>query len=146
MLEIMKDSRTGSFGVVAFGILVLMQYSLLLDMPKENLPWALLVMPVVGRLMMTGAISLFPYARPDGMGKAFGKYATSKIIFYCDLYPASACNFRWLVQSGSSGSRLCFLYLFGRYVTKLLGGLTGDVYGAVCTLTELLTLAVYLFV
>ena len=39
-----------------------------------------------------------------------------------------------------------FLYLFGRYVTKLLGGLTGDVYGAVCTLTELFTLAVYLFV
>ncbi|MDY4485677.1 MAG: adenosylcobinamide-GDP ribazoletransferase [Anaerovibrio sp.] len=147
MLEIMKDSRTGSFGVVAFGILVLMQYSLLLDMPKENLPWALLVMPVVGRLMMTGAISLFPYARPDGMGKAFGKYATSKNYIFIVIYTLLllAILDGWFSLAAVAAGYV-FLYLFGRYVTKLLGGLTGDVYGAVCTLTELLTLAVYLFV
>lgn len=147
MLEIMKDSRTGSFGVVAFGILLLMQYSLLLDMPKENLPWALLVMPVVGRLMMTGAISLFPYARPDGMGKAFGKYATSKNYIFIVIYTLLllAILDGWFSMAAVAAGYV-FLYLFGRYVTKLLGGLTGDVYGAVCTLTELLTLAVYLFV
>ena len=87
MLEIMKDSRTGSFGVVAFGILLLMQYTLLL------------------LAILDGWFSLAAVA-----------------------------------------AGYVFLYLFGRYVTKLLGGLTGDVYGAVCTLTELLTLAVYLFV
>ena len=147
MLEIMKDSRTGSFGVVAFGLLVLMQYSLLLDMPKENLPWALLVTPVVGRLMMTGAISLFPYARPDGMGKAFGKYATSKNYIFIVIYTLLllAILDGWFSLAAVAAGYV-FLYLFGRYVTKLLGGLTGDVYGAVCTLTELLTLAVYLFV
>ena len=139
MLEIMKDSRTGSFGVVAFGILLLMQYSLLLDMPKENLTWALLVMPVVGRLMMTGAISLFPYARPDGMGKAFGKYATSKNYIFIVIYTLLllAILDGWFSLAAVAAGYV-FLYLFGRYVTKLLGGLTGDVYGAVCTLTELL--------
>lgn len=147
MLEIMKDSRTGSFGVVAFGILLLLQYSLLLDMPRENLPWALLVMPIAGRLMMTGAISLFPYARPDGMGKAFGKYATPKgfayIVAYTLILLAAIDGWHSLAALAAGG---IFLRLFGCYVTKLLGGLTGDVYGAVCTLTEVLTLAVYLFV
>lgn len=124
-----------------------MQYSLLLDMPKENLPWALLVMPVVGRLMMTGAISLFPYARPDGMGKAFGKYATPKNYIFIVIYTLLllAILDGWFSLAAVAAGYV-FLYLFGRYVTRLLGGLTGDVYGAVCTLTELLTLAVYLFV
>lgn len=147
MLEIMKDSRTGSFGVVAFGILLLLQYSLLLDMPRDNLPWALLVMPIAGRLMMTGAISLFPYARPDGMGKAFGKYATPKSFIYIVIYTLLllAAIDGWHSMAAIAAGAV-FLWLFGRYVVKLLGGLTGDVYGAVCTLTEVLTLAVYLFV
>lgn len=147
MLEIMKDSRTGSFGVVAFGVLLLLQYSLILDMPKESLPWALLVMPIVGRLMMTGAISLFPYARPDGMGKAFGKYAAPKNYVYIASYTLLLLLVLdgWLGLAAAAAGYI-FLRLFGRYVTHLLGGLTGDVYGAVCTLTELLTLAVYVFI
>lgn len=32
MLEIMKDSRTGSFGVVAFGVCLLLDWSLMLDL------------------------------------------------------------------------------------------------------------------
>lgn len=145
MLEIMKDSRTGSFGVVAFGILLLMQYSLLLDMPQENLPWALLVMPIIGRLMMTGAISLFPYARPDGMGKAFGKYANKKNYVYIVAYTLLILLLidGWYSLAAVTAGYI-FVCLFGRHVTKLLGGLTGDVYGAICTLTEVLTLIVYL--
>ena len=68
MLEIMKDSRTGSFGVVAFVLLMLIQWSALMDIGYQELPVAVFVMPIIGRLMMSTAITLFPYARPDGMG------------------------------------------------------------------------------
>ncbi|MCI7477856.1 MAG: adenosylcobinamide-GDP ribazoletransferase, partial [Selenomonadales bacterium] len=33
-----------------------------------------------------------------------------------------------------------FTLYFSRYVTRLLGGLTGDVYGAVCVLSETMVL------
>lgn len=145
MLEIMKDSRTGSFAVTAFGILLLLQYAVLLDMPVEALPAAMLVMPVAGRLMMTAGISLFHYARPEGMGKAFGRYASRKSFFWIFMYTAAILaltGWQALLSVGAAG---LFTWWFGRYVTGLLGGLTGDVYGAICTLSELIVLMVYLF-
>lgn len=145
MLEIMKDSRTGSFAVAAFGILLLLQYAMLLDMPAAALPTAMLVMPVVGRLMMTVGISLFPYARPEGMGKAFGRYASRRSCFLILLYTAAILalsGWQALLAAGAAG---VFTLWFGRYATGLLGGLTGDVYGAICTISELIVLIVYLF-
>ena len=46
MLEIMKDSCVGSNAVVAFLALMLAEYSILLDMPKEALPTVLFAMQV----------------------------------------------------------------------------------------------------
>ena len=86
MLEIMKDSRTGSFGVVAFVLLMLIQWSALMDIGYQELPVAVFVMPIIGRLMMSTAITLFPYARPDGMGKAFAQYASRKVLALMWLY------------------------------------------------------------
>ena len=37
-----------------------------------------------------------------------------------------------------------FAFWCGGYVTRLLGGLTGDVYGTLCTVSELIVLLVYL--
>lgn len=145
MLEIMKDSCTGSFAVTAFGILLLLQYAVLLDMPAAALPTAMLVMPVIGRLMMTAGISLFPYARPEGMGKAFGRYAGRRSCVLIFVYTAAILalsGWQALLAAGAAG---VFTLWFGRYVTGLLGGLTGDVYGAICTISELIVLIVYLF-
>ena len=70
MLEIMKDSRAGSFGVVAMILLLLGNYAALLDMPAEWLTSAMVVMPVIGRLMMAGVVSCCKYARPEGIGNS----------------------------------------------------------------------------
>lgn len=144
MLEIMKDSCSGSFGVVAFGVLLLLQYGTILDLPVQRLVEAVLLMPVIGRLMMVAAISLYPYARPEGMGKAFAAYANGKsfrfIFAYtlCLIVPFGWQGFWALMAAG------IFTHCFAKHVVKLLGGLTGDVYGAICTLTELIVLVAYL--
>lgn len=144
MLEIMKDSCTGSFAVVSFGILLLLQYTVLLDMPVEAVSLAMLAMPVVGRLMMVIGISLFPYARPEGMGKAFGRYADRKSCLLVTSYTLvilAAIGWQALAAVFAAALFTCWC---GRYVTRLLGGLTGDVYGALCTVSELIVLIVYL--
>jgi adenosylcobinamide-GDP ribazoletransferase len=144
MLEIMKDSRTGSMGVAAFVCVAAIDWSLLLDMDSRWLVPALFVMPVLGRLMMAAAVTFFPYARPEGMGRAFAAYATPK-VFWAEL-----CYALLLVLPGGKLSVLAvlvcmaFTSVLARYAVAKLGGLTGDVYGAIEKLNETVVLLVFL--
>ena len=144
MLEIMKDSCTGSNAVFCFVVLMFLEFSILLDMPKGVMAAALFVMPVIARLMMVAGITLFPYARPDGLGKAFAQYAGRSALTF-----AAICTLVLTVPLGRlawASLAVCaaFTTFFGNYVEKRLGGLTGDVYGAITTLNEGLVLLTFL--
>lgn len=144
MLEIMKDSRVGANGVVAFVILILLKWSLLLDLLPAAPLAALFVMPVLGRFAMVIAITRFPYARPEGIGKAFAALAGRKA-----LYIAAALTVVCVVPWGPAARAALavaavFAVAAGRYVCARLGGLTGDIYGAVTELTEVLVLAIFI--
>lgn len=167
MLEIMKDSRVGANGVFAFVLLMIFNWSVLLDLLQSA--WlfpALFVMPIVSRLMMVVAISAFPYARPVGMGKAFKDGGTKSVLygafFYTlilVLFPGVAADFFGIIPLDAGGlsswllstttvifAALLFTIFFASYVTRHLGGLTGDVYGAITTLTETLVPLLFLVV
>ena len=80
----MKDSRAGAFGVVALVTVAALEISTLEELAKNFtmlLFFAVYAAPIIGRLAMVLAISIFPYARPEGLGKAFSKYATPKTFF-----------------------------------------------------------------
>lgn len=144
MLEIMKDSRVGANGVMAFGALLLLKWTLFLDMPGDSLLIALTVMPVIGRLAMVIGITCFPYARPEGMGKAFAQYANKQA-----LYIAAGCTLAVIAVMGQVAAYAALVaiglaILFAKYITNILGGLTGDVYGAMTELTELCVLFLFL--
>ncbi|MBF1714871.1 MAG: adenosylcobinamide-GDP ribazoletransferase, partial [Selenomonas sp.] len=79
-LEIMKDSRAGAFGVVSFVMLMFVQFALISDMHPLLFVPALFVMPIIGRLAMVLAIALFPYARPEGVGKTFADMADRRTV------------------------------------------------------------------
>ena len=165
MLEIMKDSRVGANGVFAFVLLMIFDWSILLDLLQSA--WlfpALFVMPIVSRLMMVVAISAFPYARPVGMGKAFKDGGTKSVLYGAFFYtlilvffPGVAACFFGIIPLDAVGlsswlfsmtavilAALLFTIFFASYVTRHLGGLTGDVYGAITTLTETLVLLSFL--
>ncbi len=144
MLEIMKDSRVGSNGVFAFGVLLLFDWAMLLDMEPARLMAALFVMPIVARLMMMLVITLFPYARPQGMGKAFAACATKKVLCFAFFYTLVLIFPAGWLGGLSLLTALCFTIYFARYVTRLLGGVTGDVYGATATLSEAVVLFTFL--
>ena len=145
MLEIMKDSRVGANGVMAFVLLILLKWSLLSELSSFVLPSALLIMPLLGRFSMVIGITVFPYARPDGMGKAFAQHAGKYT-----LYIATLLTLLILVPLGKQAIVSfvivsIFTMLFARFVTQVLGGLTGDVYGAMSELGEIIVLFVFLF-
>lgn len=143
MLEIMKDSRVGANGVTAFALFILLKWSLLLDMPVAKLPDVLFLMPVIGRLVMVIGITSFPYARQDGMGKAFAQYAGKTALLVAGIY-----TFALVSVFGMTALLLCLAAVgaglgIAGYISRKLGGLTGDAYGAITELTELVVLFLY---
>ena len=144
MLEIMKDSRVGANGVMAFAALMLMEWSVLLDMRPEILPLAMFITPVISRFMVVMAITRFPYARPQGMGRSFALYAGKHAFAFAGIWTVLLLlpwGVRVLPAFLAAGG---FSLWFNRYVTKTLGGVTGDTYGALASLSELVVLAALL--
>ena len=142
-LEIMKDSRVGSFGVVAFVLLMFLQFALLLDMSPPLLVSVFFVMPIIGRMAMVLAVSCFPYARADGMGKTFADMANRRTVAIAAVTTSVLVIPIGLLATLALVLGVVFTLLFCRWVTAILGGVTGDVYGAATVLTETIVLAVF---
>lgn len=143
-LEIMKDSRVGSFGVLALVALMMIDWTVLRDIKLVLIMTALFIMPVIGRMAMVMVIAFFPYARKEGMGKAFADMADKETVAI-----AGITTILFVVPWGQAAiaalaAGLGFAWLLGAWLTSKLGGLTGDTYGAIETLTETMVLVVFL--
>jgi adenosylcobinamide-GDP ribazoletransferase len=143
-LAIMKDSRLGTFGGIAVASALLMKVSLLAGTERTAALQALFLAPVLGRWAILFAMRFFPSARPGGMGDLFRKGCTNRC-----LYTGTAAAVLLAAASGGmTGIMLLplvplFALLFSRWLASLLGGLTGDSYGAVCELSEILSLCLF---
>jgi len=142
-LEIMKDPQAGSWAVIGL-ILLLLGKWLFLQQVTPSLWWML---PVIGRLSMVLAVGLFPYARASGLGayfrtgfgvaQVFIAAMTTLILIVMGAIWIDPLAFALLVVPPLT------VYIGGRFAAKRLGGgITGDVYGGLCELTELLGLIV----
>lgn len=144
-LEIMRDSRVGAMGVGAGLLLVLVKLSLLAAVPGPVRLRTLVLAPALGRWAMLPAMASFPYARDaPGLGGTFARKAGGRALAIATTLTAAAC-----VALG--GGRGCGAFL-GCAVTSLclgwrassaLGGLTGDVYGALAEVGEAVALAFF---
>lgn len=147
-LEVMKDPRLGSFGAAGLILLLLVKLAALTEVlaaaaggpAAPRLP--LLLAPVLGRWAVVIAAAAFPLARRDGMGASFRRGLGRRELILATLTTAAICailGWRGPVLWAAAG-----LALFGlaRLATTRLGGLTGDVYGAIVELTETVVLVV----
>ena len=146
MLEIMKDSCVGANGVTAFVFLVLIKWSALQTMSPKLLLASLWAMPIAGKMAMTAAITLFPYARPDGIGKAFAAYAGKKTLLIAFLSGLALLALGGWQPVVAALAALFISLFFARWAARQLGGLTGDIYGACSEIAEaFLLLAMLVF-
>ena len=185
-LEIMKDSRIGSFGVVAFVFVTLLKWQLLTAIPTaEFIPMALIMMPLMSRWSLVLSIRSYPYAREQGMGAAFANLAPKHVITYNTLSPFfmpivilligvilytllygvysifSIADVGYVVGLGVlvyatlgifqiNIVSMIITYIINRilnhYIVKQLGGTTGDTYGFVVEVTEVLLLLIYIII
>lgn len=145
-LEIMRDSRVGSMGVIAGVLNVMLRYTILIELPGAILPVLLITQAVTGRWVMSMALHFFPYARKEGgLGQGF---AEKKKIIYVTLSSLFAILITLLI-SGAAGILIALIvgslsFLIAGWVTRKIGGLTGDVYGALNEVAENIFLLLWL--
>jgi adenosylcobinamide-GDP ribazoletransferase len=147
-LEIMRDERVGAFALAGGVLLLLVKFSAL----TAAIPIApvLLLAPVLGRWGMALALVAFPYARPQGLGKAVKDNATWRqavIATGFALLISLAIAWWWgdwrvLLAWIAAG---LVVWVGAKYTLRRIPGLTGDIYGAlneIIEVTVLLVLAV----
>ncbi|MBN2534098.1 MAG: adenosylcobinamide-GDP ribazoletransferase [Spirochaetales bacterium] len=145
-LAILKDVSAGSFGVTGALLLFIVKYSALSSIPLNALFVLIPLSAVAGRSAMLYVMYRFPYAREEGMGKLFKDKITIKdimislVVIFC-IAPGCIL-FHCPFYLGFITPVICLLFseLFGRWVVSRIPGFTGDVYGATCELTEVITL------
>jgi len=141
-LEIMKDSRVGAFGVAGGALALLLKYTALAS--SLNLLPALVTSAVLARWGMALAIFAFPYARESGLGREMKDHVGWAQII---LATCIALITIWFTSGimGLIAFALASLTLWvgARYILRLIPGLTGDSYGALCEGIELVILLLF---
>ena len=143
-LEIMRDSRVGSFAVAGAFCVLLVKFAALstLIMSGWLAAW-LLLYPMVSRWTMTLLLTAFPYGRQQGIGSAFtagGKpWLATGMALLCVTVAAWAL-LGW-VGVATLGATSLLAWLLGLWTSRRLGGgLTGDCYGAAHEIMEAIAL------
>jgi adenosylcobinamide-GDP ribazoletransferase len=136
-LAIMRDSRVGGFGVVGGALLILLQYVALTVVPDEYRAAALLLMPTIARWTMVCAIFAFPYAREQGMGKIFQEGRKWPWLAIATAITLASClGLMRLNGLAVMAAALVAAALLATWLSRKLGGLTGDAYGAINEIVE----------
>ena len=145
ILDIMKDSHIGTYGVLGLILYVLLLGATLYSMPSELAALTILVADPYSKMVASQLIIMMPYARTEETAK--NKTVYRKIDWKAGIsltiqgfFPMAA--FLW--YTGLPWHMIIFLPCIVMYFLYLLiwhrlQGYTGDCCGAVCLLVELAT-------
>ena len=159
-LAILRDPNVGAFAVIGVVCLLLIKVLAIAELPPAILVppgiavlppegWSvripmLLLFPCLSRWAVLLTMELYPYVRSNGIGTAF--------------FGGEQRRVRWQLMIGFAFTMVISVALAGMvgivllaaasavawgiaaWATRLLGGVTGDIYGAVNELTEVVVL------
>jgi len=141
-LEIMRDSRIGSYGAVALGLSLLIRIGALASLGRPHAVLiALIVTAMAGRAGMIGPLLILAPARADGMASGMGHVphwsaalglglVGLALLFLLPFGGALA------VAVAAAGASLALAWM----ARAQIGGHTGDVLGAAEVIVECVTL------
>ncbi|MXY46586.1 MAG: adenosylcobinamide-GDP ribazoletransferase [Chloroflexi bacterium] len=151
-LAILRDPHVGAFAVIGVVCLLIIKVSVLAALPSAIAPtgvWSiklplLALFPCLSRWAVLLTMELYPYIRQNGLGVAFFEGGEQRIRWQLILGFA----FTLIVSIALAGHVGLILFAtacavawgIGAWATRLLGGVTGDIYGAVNEVAEVAVL------
>ncbi|MGH8958452.1 MAG: adenosylcobinamide-GDP ribazoletransferase, partial [Acidimicrobiia bacterium] len=143
ILEVMKDSRVGVYGVAALVLAIGLKASLLTTLPDGRFVLVATVAAAVSRACAVTMMKLFPPAKNTGLVADLSPSLSSPLALITALLGVGAAALLGWPQAISALVGWVAGFLVGWWAWRRIGGLTGDVVGAMVVVSELgvLTLA-----
>jgi adenosylcobinamide-GDP ribazoletransferase len=156
-LRIMKDSMTGAIGVIALVVTILFEFvlmrRLLSDFSVLAAAAIFFLMPVFSKWINVPAMHHGISARKDGLGRIFIEHAGGSRVIISTAIVLCLCalvsSLGLFPQEPAEVMAFCVtavvaFYLFGllavQFLIRRFGGLTGDHFGAMTEISEILFL------
>ena len=142
-LAIMSDTRVGAFGITGACVILILKYAAI---SSSLTPAMLIAFPVISRWALTGAILIFPPAKTSGAGFAVKSGAGWPGYILATLAALAVSILLNGLVMGTTilACVLALIYFTGFIFTRLYGGLSGDCYGALVEIGEVLALLLYI--
>lgn len=155
-LAIMRDSRVGSYGVIALCLCLLVRAAALAALPVHSAIVICAVTACLARMAMLLVPAYSPPARPDGLARilyplprrslGLAALGTMTIVLGLPWVGHVTGLPLWAYLAGTivpAGIGCATAWLVARGAMRLLGGFTGDVLGCCAVLVECLLLSFY---
>ena len=137
-LEVLRDPHVGAFAVAGVVCLLLLKVAAVMALPPHVRLSVLIVFPCASRWAVLITMERFPYVRRQGIGTPFfrreGRWQRFTALILTVIFSGAVAG---LIGIGMTIVAGAVAWGFGAWATKLLGGVTGDVYGATIELVEL---------
>jgi adenosylcobinamide-GDP ribazoletransferase len=142
-LEIMRDSRIGSYGACALAFSILLRWSAVSELGSPlAVFWGLIAAHAASRALLPAFMLMLPPARTDGLSAGVGAISSDTALSAAAL---GALALLALGLSGAIAAALCLgivFFLFRSLCLGQIGGQTGDTTGALQQAGEITVLLV----
>lgn len=139
-LEIMRDSRIGTYGALTLGVTLALKVIALAALPTLAAAGAIVAGHTFGRLAITRVISMLDYVRETGAGDILGKTHIRQglLPWAATAVAAVLLGFSsgWMATIAAIAATAVVVYLMVSWLKHKLGGFTGDTLGATEQLVE----------
>ena len=136
-LKIMKDPACGPIGVLSLIIVCILKWSAIYVLLEKQYVQALILFPMLGRLVPLFLFLTTDYVREKGLGSSIANYIPKMIsIIVACLSLSLFTYFSWLGLGCIMISILILLYLRQQFIRRI-DGITGDTVGASIELVEM---------
>lgn len=138
VLEIMHDSRIGTNAALVMTSIILIDTAFFMNINPDIMVKTLILMPVAGRIGSLVGAGFSRYARSDeSLGRPFVDYCTKKevlvgLVIYFTAFFITAGKEYMLI----SPVPVITSFVLTRYFSRKIGGITGDILGAICELNQ----------
>ena len=150
ILDIMKDSHIGTYGVIGLILYFLLLHFTIISMKPVYAVMAIMVADPYAKMVSAQIIQMMPYARTEETAKNHTVYRKPDIkasisLAVQGLLPMGV--FLYFMHERVSWQMLIFvpavvMYFLYLLIWRRLHGYTGDCCGAMCLITELATMMV----
>lgn len=143
-LEIMKDSRIGTYGSAALILSLLIRWRLLMEIPIELMFVTLISAHSLSRWSAVVMVKMLPYVREGASNKPIAMGIGWKELFIATLTVGAVSYPMWKAHVAAILLTVLVVSVMTIISRRQIAGVTGDVLGATNQIVEIATLALWI--